>query len=139
MMRVHTKVGLFIPCDVEQCYPDVGLATVDVLERHGVEVDDPAAQTCCGQPMANSGYGTRRRHSPSGSSGSCRVALLAHPPHRRIVPVHARVVGDESGGSFGAAVGHAVRYAGTLRAANRITRKTAPTSCSATRAARPSV
>jgi L-lactate dehydrogenase complex protein LldE len=49
------KVGLFIPCYVDQCYPNVGLATVDVLERHGVEVDYPQAQTCCGQPMANSG------------------------------------------------------------------------------------
>jgi L-lactate dehydrogenase complex protein LldE len=49
------KVGLFIPCYVDQCYPDVGLATVELLERHGVEVDYPEAQTCCGQPMANSG------------------------------------------------------------------------------------
>jgi L-lactate dehydrogenase complex protein LldE len=51
------KVGLFIPCYVEQLYPDVGLATVDVLERHGVEVDYPDGQTCCGQPMANAGCG----------------------------------------------------------------------------------
>src|SRR6188474_242242 len=49
------KVGLFIPCYIEQLYPDVGMATVDVLERHGVEVEYPEAQTCCGQPMANSG------------------------------------------------------------------------------------
>jgi L-lactate dehydrogenase complex protein LldE len=49
------KVGLFIPCYVDQLYPNVGLATVEVLERHGVEVDYPEAQTCCGQPMANSG------------------------------------------------------------------------------------
>lgn len=55
------KVGLFIPCYVEQCYPDVGLATVDVLERHGVEVDYPEAQTCCGQPMVNSGCGDAAR------------------------------------------------------------------------------
>src|SRR5678815_813526 len=55
------KVGLFIPCYVDQCYPDVGLATVELLERHGVEVEYPEAQTCCGQPMANSGCGDAAR------------------------------------------------------------------------------
>ena len=49
------RVGLFIPCYVDQFYPDVGMATVELLERHGVEVDYPDAQTCCGQPMANTG------------------------------------------------------------------------------------
>lgn len=48
-------VGLFIPCYVDQFYPDVGMATVEVLERAGVEVDFPPQQTCCGQPMANTG------------------------------------------------------------------------------------
>jgi len=36
-------------------YPDVGLATLELLEKFGCEVDFPAAQTCCGQPMANTG------------------------------------------------------------------------------------
>lgn len=49
------RVGLFIPCYVDQLYPDVGMATVDVLERFGCTVEFPAAQTCCGQPMANTG------------------------------------------------------------------------------------
>ena len=49
------RVGLFIPCYVDQLYPEVGLATLDVLERHGCEVDFPSAQTCCGQPMLNTG------------------------------------------------------------------------------------
>ena len=49
------QVGLFIPCYVDQFYPQVGLATVELLERFGVEVDFPEAQTCCGQPMANTG------------------------------------------------------------------------------------
>jgi len=50
-----TTVGLFVPCYVDQFYPQVGLATLRVLERHGVRVEFPEAQTCCGQPMANSG------------------------------------------------------------------------------------
>jgi len=48
-------VGLFVPCYIEQFYPEVALATVRVLERHGVSVEYPGAQTCCGQPMANTG------------------------------------------------------------------------------------
>ena len=49
------RVGLFVPCYIDQFYPDVAISTVEVLERHGIEVDFPAAQTCCGQPMANTG------------------------------------------------------------------------------------
>lgn len=49
------RVGLFIPCYIDQLFPDVGLATVEVLERQGVEVGYPRSQTCCGQPMANTG------------------------------------------------------------------------------------
>lgn len=49
------EVGLFIPCYVDQFYPRVGLSTVELLERQGVKVDFPQEQTCCGQPMANSG------------------------------------------------------------------------------------
>ncbi len=48
-------VGLFIPCYIDQFYPQVGLATVDVLKRFDVDVEFPEAQTCCGQPMANVG------------------------------------------------------------------------------------
>ena len=50
------KVGLFIPCYVDQFYPQVGIATLQLLEKFGCEVSYPAKQTCCGQPMANSGY-----------------------------------------------------------------------------------
>jgi L-lactate dehydrogenase complex protein LldE len=49
-------VALFVPCYIDQLYPQVGLATAELLERHGVTVHFPEAQTCCGQPMANSGF-----------------------------------------------------------------------------------
>jgi L-lactate dehydrogenase complex protein LldE len=49
------RVGLFVPCYIDQFYPQVGWATVELLQRFGVEVDFPTAQTCCGQPMANTG------------------------------------------------------------------------------------
>ena len=49
------RVGLMIPCYVDMFYPGVGVATLELLEKLGVEVDYPFDQTCCGQPMANSG------------------------------------------------------------------------------------
>jgi L-lactate dehydrogenase complex protein LldE len=52
---VAMKVGLFIPCYVDAFFPAVGIATLELLERLGVEVEYPLDQTCCGQPMANSG------------------------------------------------------------------------------------
>ncbi|PWJ58397.1 L-lactate dehydrogenase complex protein LldE [Dyadobacter jejuensis] len=50
------KVGLFIPCYVDQFYPQVGVATLELLEKLGCKVLFPTNQTCCGQPMANSGF-----------------------------------------------------------------------------------
>ncbi|HEY0177660.1 MAG TPA: (Fe-S)-binding protein [Pedobacter sp.] len=50
------KVGLFIPCYVDQFYPNAGIATYQLLRKLGVDVTYPAGQTCCGQPMANSGF-----------------------------------------------------------------------------------
>ena len=49
------NAALFIPCYVDAFFPEVGIATLELLERLGVEVDYPLEQTCCGQPMANSG------------------------------------------------------------------------------------
>ncbi|MDZ4288381.1 MAG: (Fe-S)-binding protein [Prosthecobacter sp.] len=49
-------IGLFIPCYIDQLYPHVGQATVAIIERLGYEVGFPEGQTCCGQPMSNSGY-----------------------------------------------------------------------------------
>lgn len=49
------KVALFIPCYVDQFYPQVGMATVRLLDHYGIDHEFPEGQTCCGQPMANSG------------------------------------------------------------------------------------
>ena len=50
------RIGLFIPCYIDQFYPRAAIATLQLLEKLGVEVDYPPNQTCCGQPMANSGF-----------------------------------------------------------------------------------
>ena len=49
------KIGLFIPCYIDAFFPEVGIATLELLEKLGVEVVYPLNQTCCGQPMANAG------------------------------------------------------------------------------------
>ena len=54
--KIEMKVGLFIPCYIDQFYPKVGVATFQLLQKLGCDVDFPMEQTCCGQPMANSGF-----------------------------------------------------------------------------------
>ena len=49
------RVGLFIPCYIDMIFPEVGIATLQLLERFGLDVHFPLNQTCCGQPMSNSG------------------------------------------------------------------------------------
>ena len=78
------KVQLFIPCFVDQLYPQVGMNTVKLLEKAGCEVSYNPNQTCCGQPAYNAGYMKEAKqvsekfiHDFSGSeyivapSGSC--------------------------------------------------------------------
>ncbi len=50
------RAALLVTCVNDAMFPDVGRATVSLLRRLGVEVDFPLAQTCCGQPMVNTGY-----------------------------------------------------------------------------------
>ena len=102
------KVQLFITCLAEQFFPGVLEKMVLLLERLGVEPVFPAEQTCCGQPLYNSGFQEQARQlarkwldifsqsdlpvvSPS---GSC-VDMVRHhypalfPPG---TPEHARAV-----------------------------------------------
>jgi L-lactate dehydrogenase complex protein LldE len=50
------KIELFIPCFVDQLYPETAFNTLKVLEKAGCEVVYNAKQTCCGQPAYNAGY-----------------------------------------------------------------------------------
>jgi L-lactate dehydrogenase complex protein LldE len=84
------RVSLFVTCMVDQLFPKIGLALVDVLESLGFAVDFPEAQTCCSQPAFNSGYCAEARaiarhfldvfeasEAIVVPSGSC-VAMIAH-------------------------------------------------------------
>lgn len=50
------SVELFIPCFVDQLYPETAFNTIKLLERAGCEVSYNSEQTCCGQPAYNAGF-----------------------------------------------------------------------------------
>jgi L-lactate dehydrogenase complex protein LldE len=50
------KTELFIPCFIDQLYPETAFSVVRLLRRAGTEVHYNPEQTCCGQPAFNSGY-----------------------------------------------------------------------------------
>jgi len=50
------RVALMVTCVNDAMFPETGKAVVTLLRRLGVDVDFPAAQTCCAQPMVNTGY-----------------------------------------------------------------------------------
>ncbi len=87
------KVSLFVTCLTDTFYPRAGIAVVKVLEKLGCEVEFPADQTCCGQPMFNNGYHDEARalarrmiqvfeHSECvvTPSGSCAAMVREHYP-----------------------------------------------------------
>ncbi|SFB43697.1 L-lactate dehydrogenase complex protein LldE [Cohnella sp. OV330] len=86
------KVSLFITCLGDAIYPRVGEAMVRVLAQHGVSLEFPRLQTCCGQPAFNSGYWQEARASAKtildafedsdfviSPSGSC-TGMIHHYP-----------------------------------------------------------
>lgn len=92
-MNRSKNIALFIPCYVDQFFPKVGVATLELLEKFGCTVTYPMNQTCCGQPMANAGYerdtvGTARHFLEVfkdfdyivAPSGSCVLHVKEHFP-----------------------------------------------------------
>jgi L-lactate dehydrogenase complex protein LldE len=49
-------VQLFVPCFIDQLYPQVAFNTIKVLEKAGCKVKYNDQQTCCGQPAFNAGF-----------------------------------------------------------------------------------
>jgi L-lactate dehydrogenase complex protein LldE len=50
------RVALMVTCINDAMFPDTGKAVVRLLSRLGVDVEFPTSQTCCAQPMVNTGY-----------------------------------------------------------------------------------
>jgi L-lactate dehydrogenase complex protein LldE len=91
------RVALFVPCYIDQFYPQVAVASLELLEKLGCEVIVPSDQTCCGQPMANSGFAASTEGCDAnfthnfegfdyivGPSGSCILHLKEHHPSEKI-------------------------------------------------------
>jgi L-lactate dehydrogenase complex protein LldE len=91
------RVALFVPCYIDQFYPQVAVASLELLEKLGCEVVVPKDQTCCGQPMANSGFASSTKGCDAnfsqnfegfdyivGPSGSCVLHLKEHHPSEKI-------------------------------------------------------
>lgn len=89
-----SSVALFVPCYIDQLYPQVAIAALRVLERLGVPVVVPQGAVCCGQPPANAGYeqyGARAMQVFVDTfrayehivvlSGSCALHLRMHAGH----------------------------------------------------------
>jgi L-lactate dehydrogenase complex protein LldE len=88
------RVQLFVTCLVNSLYPNVGKATVVLLERAGYQVEFPRNQTCCGQPAYNGGFAAEARVQTKQTldvldvtegpivvpSGSCAAMLIDHSP-----------------------------------------------------------
>ncbi len=51
-----TDVDIFIPCFIDQVYPQTGFNMVKLLEKAGLKVNYNPNQTCCGQMAFNSGF-----------------------------------------------------------------------------------
>jgi Fe-S oxidoreductase len=50
------NVQIFIPCFIDQLYPQVGFNMVKVLEKAGCTITYNPNQTCCGQAAYNAGF-----------------------------------------------------------------------------------
>ncbi len=87
-------IQLFIPCYIDQLYPETGFNVIKVLEKAGCKVHYNPEQTCCGQPAFNSGYWKETaslaekflNDFPSGMpvvspSGSC-TGFIIHQYHK---------------------------------------------------------
>ena len=55
-MTQKANADLFITCIIDQLYPEVGVSVVKVLRRLGGNVGFPKDQSCCGQPLYNTGF-----------------------------------------------------------------------------------
>jgi len=56
------NVQIFVPCFIDQLYPDTAFNMVKVLRKAGCTVEYNTAQTCCGQPAFNAGFRNEARH-----------------------------------------------------------------------------
>lgn len=74
-------VQLFHTCLVNEIDPEVGMAAVRLLERLGLRVEVPLAQTCCGQPAYNAGF-----HDEARAAGRHTLRVLSATTGPVVIP-----------------------------------------------------
>lgn len=93
------RVALFVPCYIDQLFPDVGLASLELLEWSGCNVWVPEQIACCGQPLINTGEVAAAAPLARGfaeilsetdvvvcPSGSCVATLRQHAQRYALAP-----------------------------------------------------
>ena len=60
-MSKKPVISLFIPCLVDQVYPEIGIDMAKLLKHLGYQIDYNHQQTCCGQPAFNAGHRNEAR------------------------------------------------------------------------------
>jgi len=92
-MKTESPISLFIPCLVDQVYPEIGIAMAKILEHLGCQISYENKQTCCGQPAFNAGHRDDARKVATtfintfnqaealvGPSGSCTAMVKNYYP-----------------------------------------------------------
>lgn len=87
------RVYFFSTCIVDLMAPQAGVDAIRLIEAAAIEVDFPAAQSCCGQPAYSSGYTDEARRVARAQlelfpepwpivvpSGSCAAMMVHHWP-----------------------------------------------------------
>lgn len=75
------KVHLFIPCLIDQLYPEMGVALVKILRHFDFDVQYDEKVTCCGQPAFNAGQTREARTVARGTiSTLCSSAISPDTP-----------------------------------------------------------
>jgi len=80
------EVDLFVPCFIDQFYPDTAFNAIRILEKCGVGVNYNPEQTCCGQPSFNSGYWKETRTL-------AKKFIRDFPGHRKVISPSASCTG----------------------------------------------
>lgn len=92
-MKNTSIISLFIPCLVDQVYPEIGIAMAKILNHLGCQLSYNNQQTCCGQPAFNAGHRDEARQVAKtfinafgdtevvvGPSGSCTAMVKNYYP-----------------------------------------------------------
>jgi L-lactate dehydrogenase complex protein LldE len=106
-------VALFAPCYVDQLYPQVAIAALQVLEQLGIDVDVPFGAACCGQPPSNAGFATL-------GDKALRTFVRTFADYDRVIvlsgscALHVRIHASHAGTAGAHVAGHTLEFCSYL-------------------------